>query len=534
MAQLVLALVSCSGGGSGSSGGSAPPPPPSNNGFAGTLTYKNDNARTGQNRNETVLTPANVNSTRFGKLFSFAVDGYAYAQPLYVPSVQIPDKGAHNIVYVATEHNSVYAFDADNRSSAPLWQVNLGPAVPFADVLNDDIVPEIGITGTPVIDAQSNTLYVVAKTKESGGYFQRLHALDIATGAEKFGGPVEIKASVLGTGDGGDGTTVPFNALRENQRMALLLANGIAYIAFASHGDNDPYHGWVLGYSASTLQQAAVFNDTPDGDRGGIWQSAAGPSADASGNIYVISGNGAFDADSGGRDFGDTFLKLSAGAGGLTVLDSFTPFDQMFFSNNDLDVGSTGALLLPDQTSAHAHLLIGGSKKGLLYLVDRDNMGRFDPNTDRVVQTVSVVTNPNDITQGIFSTPAFWENHVYVLAVRDALKSFSFNGSLLSTLPTSQASDTFAFPGGQTTISSNGSTNGIVWVLDVSGFRISDPAILFAHDATDVSRLLYRSDQAANFRDQAGPAVKFTVPTVANGKVYVGTQTELSVYGLLP
>lgn len=503
--------------------------------FSGTFTHRNDNARTGQNLQEFTLTPVTVNQTQFGKIFSCAVDGYVYAQLLYVQNLAIPGQRAHNVVFVATEHDSVFAFDADNAACAQLWTTSfIDPSsgistVPSIDVGSDDIVPEIGITGTPVIDPQSQTLYVVAKTKENGTYVQRLHALDTTTGAEKFGGPAVIQASLPGTGDGTDGANILFDALHQNQRAALLLANDVVYIAFASHGDVDPYHGWLLGYDAATLQQVAIFNATPNGSRGGIWQSGGGPSADASGNIFVITGNGTFDADAGGTDFGDSFLRLTQSVGVLTPVDFFTPFNQADLEAADIDLGSTGPVLLPDQAGTdHPHLVLGAGKDGNAYLVDRDNMGKFNStDNSQIVQTLTVSAN------GVFGSPAFWENNIYFLPVLDVLKAFQLSSGLLSTTPTSEASAVFGYPGASPVISANGSTNGIVWVLDNSAFATSDPAVLYAYDATDVTRELYDSTQAGS-RDQAGPAVKFTVPTVANGKVYVGGQNQVTVFGLLP
>ena len=302
------------------------PPPPS---VAGVFTYHNDNLRTGQNLNETTLTWANVNQAQFGKKFSYPLDGIAYASPLYVANVSIPAQGVHNVVYVATEHDSVYAFDADGLTPTPLWKVSFinPPAVttvPAADTGECcDIAPEIGITGTPVIDQGPGTLYVVAKTKEGTNYVQRLHALDITTGAEKFGGPKVIQASVPGNGDGNDGKgNVPFNALRENQRPALLLSNGVVYIGFASHGDNGPYHGWVLGYDATTLQQVMAYNNTPNGGEGGIWQSGGGLAADSAGNLYFVAGNGTFDANTGGVDYGESVEKISPSGAGIGLFHS--------------------------------------------------------------------------------------------------------------------------------------------------------------------------------------------------------------------
>ena len=501
--------------------------------YSSMLTYRNDNARTGQNRNEVSLTPATVRSTTFGKLFSYPVDGHLYAQPLFVSGVEIPGQGIRNVVYAATEHDSVYAFDADGRTTQPLWLVSfIDPragvtAVSSEDVECRDLVPEIGITGTPVIDSESGTLYVVAKTKENGNFFHRLHALDIGTGAEKFGGPVVIQASVQGTArDSDTDGKVRFNSQRANQRAALLLSRGFVYVAFASFCDNDPYHGWVLGYNASTLQLAAVFNTTPNGERGGIWQAGGGLSADSDGNIYAVTGNGTFDADLGGVDFGDSVLKLSPNGGGLTLADFFTPFNQASLELRDKDLGSGGALLLPDQPgTAHSHLAVAGGKDGVLYLLDRDNLGRFHAGDDsQIVQSFLVSSH------GIVSTPAFWENHLYILGKGEDLKSFRVSDGRLSDSPTSRSGTVFGYPGATPAISSNGSTDGIVWVLKNTP---GSPAVLYAYEATDVSRELYNSSQAG-MRDEPGPAVKFTVPTVVNGKVYVGTQSQLAVFGFLP
>ena len=505
--------------------------------YPGAFTYHNDVARTGQNLQETVLSTGNVNAAQFGKLFSYAVDGFVYAAPLYVENLAIPNQGFHNVVYVATEHDSVYAFDADRDIGAPLWQVSFinPPAgvttVPNEDVLSGDIVPEIGITGTPVIDPSSGTLYVVAKTKEIGDYVQRLHALDITTGAEKFGGPVVIQASVPGTGDGNDGNGyVPFNPLRQHNRSGLVLSNGVVYLPFASHGDNGPYHGWLLGYDAGTLVQVRVFNTSPNAGLGGIWQAGGAPAVDPNGDIFLETGNGGFDADApGGLDYGDSFLRLSTSGGSLSVADYFTPFDQYQLELIDLDLGSGAPIVLPDQNSPAPHLLVGAGKSGTIYLVDRDNMGHFHAGQDsQIVQSL-----PN-AGVSLFGTPAYWQSNVYFLGQGNVLKAYRLFNGLLSASPVSQADTYFGFPGGTPAISANGSTNGIAWALQTDGYYWDLPSILHAYDAADVSRELYNSDQASGGRDVPGAAVKFTVPTVANGKVYVGTQTELDVYGLLP
>jgi hypothetical protein len=497
-----------------------------------------------------------VSGSTFGKLFSCSVDAEVYAQPLYVANFAIAG-GTHNIVLVATQNDSVYAFDADAKPCVQYWKKSfLGPGittVPPSDVIETgDINTKIGVLGTPVIDPATGTLYVVAKTKETVGtgcsagspcYVQKLHALNLATGAEKLNGPANISSaiSVLGSGDASDpdcpGATaghVQFCALRENQRPGLLLLNGKVYIAWASHGDNDPYHGWVIGYSAADLTQAPVlFNTTPDGGRGGIWMTGTGPAADAAGNIYVITGNGTFDTAAPRTNYGDSFVKLTAG---LSVADFFTPANQDFLNGNDFDVGSGGAIVV-DSTGPSPHLLIGGDKQGVLYVIDRDNMTGFNSGGDQILQTVPITTGPACIICGIFSTPAFWEGNLYVIAIGDVLKQYTLANSSLSLLPVRQAGDMFGIPGASPAVSANGATNGIVWAVDATNngtnsSSTSAPAILYAYDATNVTTKLYSSPTSG--ANAAGNAVKFVVPTVANGKVYLGTQGELSVFGLLP
>ena len=532
-ASALLVLYACSRGGPAAS-------------FTGVFTQRYDAQRTGQNREEFILTPSNVTDSTFGKLFACAVDGEVYAQPLYVANFAIAG-GTHNVVLVATMNDSVYAFDADASSCVPYWQKSfLGTGVtpvPPADTgENGDINTIIGITGTPVIDPATGTLYVVAKTKEPTGYFQRLHALDLATGSEKFDGPADISSAITvpGSGDTGEATcpgsagNVPFCPLRENQRPGLLLLNGTVYVAWASHGDIQPYHGWVIGYDAADLTQAPiVFNTTPNGGLGGIWMTGTGPAADADGNIYVITGNGTFDTMGTRTNYGDSFIKLRTADGGLSVGDFFTPANQSILDSNDFDVGSGGALVV-DSAGAHPHLVIGGDKQGVLYVIDRDNMTGFNPGGDQILQTVPITAGPACPICGIFSTPAFWEGRLYVVAVGDVLKQYTVANGVLSALPALQASDVFGFPGATPAISSNGATNGIVWALESTNNGTNGsgngPAILFAYDATSLNKLYSSPPNGAG---AAGNAVKFTVPTVANGKVYVGTQTELSVFGLL-
>lgn len=497
-------------------------------------TQHNDNYRTGQNTGETILTPANVNKTQFGKLFSQVVDGYVYAQPLYVPNVAIPSKGTHNVVYVATEHDSVYAFDADNKTGAnanPLWQVSfINPGagvnvVTSSDVSCNDLVPEIGVTGTPAIDLSTNTMYLVAKTKENGNFVHRVHALDITTGGEKFGGPIVVQAQVKGTADGSN--VVVFNPLREAQRTGLLVQNGVVYIGWASHCDIGPYHGWVLAYDAQTLQQKGVWNATPNGGLGGFWQAGAGLAADSRNLLYLASGNGTFDKDVGGKNFGDSIIKLGfSAAGKLIAKDYFTPHDQKFLENTDLDLGSGGVLVIPDRPGKkHPYVLVQVGKEGTVYLTNRNHMGHFNAADDS-----QIFQNLPGAVGGMWGMPAFWNNNVYFGGVSDNLKMFSFGpvAGLLSTTPVSNTGTFFNYPGTTPSISANGTSNGIAWALQTD----HNPEVLHAYDATNLSTELYNTTQNAA-RDNAGNAVKFVVPTVANGKVYVPAQKQLSVYGLL-
>jgi hypothetical protein len=511
--------------------------------FTGVYSWRNDNSLTGQNPQETHLTPSNVNSAQFGKLFGCTVDGQIYAQPLYVSNVAIPILGTRNVAYVATENDSVYAFDANASSCQILWQVSfINPAAGVTTVLpsdippEQDIVPVIGITGTPVIDPISATLYVVAKTKENGAYVQRLHALDLTDGAEKFGGPATIQATVSGSGDGSVAGELSFDSLTENQRSALLLANGNVYVAFDSYDDAPPFHGWLLAYNASDLTKGAVavFNSTPNGSNGGIGESGAAPSVDASGNVFVVTSDGnTFDANSGGNDYPETLLKLKLNST-PPVADYFTPWNEFTLNLPQKHFGSTGVLLLPDSAGGAVPLAVAGSQAGSLYLVNRNTLGGFNgPNgPDKVVQTLS-------FDGSIFGTPAYWagNNTVYLAAAGDNLRALPLISGTLSspscsTSPSSCSTDTFPLFGASPVISSNGTNfnSGIVWALDTSGYATSSPAILHAYKATNLANELYVSP--SNGTGTAGLAVKFAVPTVANGKVYVGTQNELSVFGL--
>ena len=501
-------------------------------------TSQYDNARTGAYLGEKTLTPQNVNAKQFGKLFKFTVDGDVYAQPLYVPDVEIPSKGKHNVIYIATENDSVYAFDAEGNSAAPLWQVSLASGkgaapVPAREVDCPFIRPVVGITSTPVIDLKAGTLYVLARTQQSAGllsgthYSQKLHALALTTGVEKFGGPVEIKASLPGSGAGSAGGSVEFDPLRENPRAALLLLNDAVYMTWASSCDVGPYHGWVMAYDAQTLKQKAVFNVSPDAEEGGIWAGDTGLTADSAGNIFVATGNGKFDAASKGRDYGDSMLKLSLGADGLAVRDYFTPENQEQLNRSDSDLGSGGPLLLPDQPGPHQHLLLIGGKGGTIYLLDRDRLGQYQ----RVTHADPLQTIP--AASDILSAMGYWNNHVYFLGSQDVLRDFVLEQGRL-TLKTSARGPKFTDPGATPTISANGTKNGIVWVIGTKTWNGGDrPAVLHAYDAANVQNELYHSEENS-VRDHAGTALRFTIPTVVNGRVYIGTKSEVDAYGLLP
>jgi len=510
--------------------------------FAGHLSWRNDPGLTGQNRQELALAPATLANGLFGKISSCAVDGQIYAQPLYAANLVVSSL-IRNVVYVATQHDSIYAFDADANPCQQIWKRSFldlaagDTPVPASNLPGSDISPEVGITGTPVIDRASGTLYVVARTKESGPsgpvYFQRLHALDIVTGNDKFGGPVVISASAPGDGDGNNGSgQVLFDPLLENQRAALQLTGGRVYVAFSGHGQADLFHGWLLVYDAATLAPAGVFNTTPNGSRGGFAQSGAGPSADAAGNVFAATGHGTFDAGLSPffrKNFGQTLLKLQFSPD-LAIMDTFTPYDQSSLTLNRNDLGSSGVLVLPDQIGApNPRLALAGAEHGVLYLLNRDSLGGFtaSPAPNQLIKTLNLARN-------IYGTPAYWQNTLYVAAAGDALKAFSLAGGALADAPSSQSSAIIAAPGASPTVSSNGASGGIVWILDTSGADSTPagPAVLRAYDASNLSRELYHSARKAG--DAAGPAVRLAVPTVANGKVYVGTQNELTVYGLLP
>lgn len=507
------------------------------------LTYHNDVARLGANTNETILTPATVAPANFGQIIHYPVDGYVYAQPLVLTGQTDTNGQPLNLVFVATQHDSVYAFNADSAdgpNGGLVWHTSfINPAanittVPSGDTGSGDIQPEVGITATPVIDAVAGVIYVEAKTKEPGNRFvHRLHALDVRTGNEMPGSPVVINATSKGTGDGSDGRgNVPFNSLRQMARPALTLvtppgfANPVVYISYASHGDNGPYHGWVLGYDAKTLVQLQSINVTPNGGLGGFWMAGNGPTVDANGNLYLITGNGTFTGDA--KNLGDSYVKLSTTNANLVVADWFTPFNQDSLNAADADLGSGGTLLLPDSvgSSAHPHLLVGCGKEGKIYLLDRDSLGHFHAGSDnQIVQSVPGVIG------GTWSSPAFFKNRIYYQGAGDTLKALAISNAAISPRILFQSPQGFGFPGATPTISANGDQNGIAWVIQSDGFGSRSPAVLHAYDAENLQNELYNSNINLS-RDNPGPAAKFVVPTVANGHVYVGSGNALAVYGI--
>jgi hypothetical protein len=571
-------------------------------------TYHNDNARSGRNLRESQLSPATVEKDTFGLLFRLKVDSDVYAQPLFLSGVPIGGK-AFDVVYVATERDSVYAFDAGTGNQ--LWRTSFlnEPTVTTmtsTDVSCGNIRPDIGITGTPVIkvdasDLSKSTLYVVAKTKEMitgrAVCVQRLHALDVVGGAERPNSPVTIGSQVIG-GDvietvsirgSGTGSNIPrefsqqgdndrrgnvrFFPLQQNQRPGLLLANDTVYIGWASHCDNTPYHGWLIGYDASTLKLTAVFNSTPSGGRGGIWASGAAPAADLAGNIYFSTGNGTFDSELNDQfypsrgNYGDSVVKLAVDSPaapningwGLRVVDYFTPFDQaqLGVDPEDFDLGSGGVILLDDQPSPLSHLLVLAGKKGVIYVLNRDRMGKFSPDSDvfppfkRTVQRIPVDPSGLSVIGDAYGMPAQFGSTLFMLGAprrdknktpiggergTDTMKAFTIAGSKLVLPPTSQTVTPFAVHTHSPSVSAKEAVGGIVWIITFDETDATNPAILHAYDATNLANELYNSEQvvvAGMPRDRAGPGIKFTVPTIANGKVFVGCQGQVTVYGKL-
>ena len=502
-------------------------------------TYHNDNSRDGLNASETILTPTNVSSATFGKLNMLGVDGVVDAEPLYLSAVTVGGQ-THNVLYVVTEHASVYAFDAD--SGTQLWKVSaLGSGETTSDNHGcSQITPEIGITSTPVIDRTkgvNGTMFVVAMSKDSkGAYHQRLHALDLTTGAETAGSPTEIAGTYPGTGDNSSGGNVVFAPGQYAERAGLLLMNSTIYLAWTSHCDARPYTGWVMGYSESTLQQTAVLNLTPNGNEGSIWMAGDGLAADSSGNIYFLDANGTLDAKDTvtgfpvNGDYGNAMIKLSTANNSLTVDDFFETYNSINESNNDVDLGSGGSLLLPDMVDAKGvvrHLMVGAGKDSNIYVGDRDNLGKYNSaNNDALYQELT-----SALPGGAWSMPAYFNYTVYYGGVGDYLKAFSITNALLGTTPSSKSATTFGYPGATPSVSANGVSNGIVWALESS---TGSTAVLHAYDATNLGKELYNSTQAAGGRDSFGTGNKFITPMIVNGKVYVGTPNGVAVFGLLP
>jgi len=501
------------------------------------LTYHYNVFRQGVTMQETTLTPSNVNSSTFGKLNFFTVDGKVDAQPLFI-NKQFINGSLSDTLYVVTENDSVYAFSV--TSGRQFWRVS---ALGSGESPSDDhgcgqISPQIGITDTPVIDkgrGPHGAMYFVAMSKDSSGhYHQRLHAIDLTSGAELFGGPVEIAATYPGTGDGSQNGQVIFNPAQFAERAALLEYGTNLYIAFTSHCDDRPYTGWVMAYDARTLTQLSVIDVTPNGNEGAIWMTGCGLAADSTGNIYFLDGNGTFDTTLNGSgfpingDYGNAFIKLSDSGGTLTVADYFNMHNTVQESNADEDLGSGGLIVLPDLTDNNGqvhHLAVGAGKDTNIYVVNRDNMGKFNPNNDNAIYQEIDGALPG----GVWSKPSYFNNTVYYGDVGDKMKAFTISNAKLSTSPTSQTSNTFPYPGTTPVISANPSMqNGIVWAVSNS-----NPAVLYAFDATNLATMLYNSNQAGS-RDQFGPGNKFITPIVANGRVFVGTQTGVAMFGLLP
>jgi hypothetical protein len=493
------------------------------------LTWHNDNSRTGQNLQETILTTANVNVSTFGKLFTIGVDGLVDGQPLYVPGLTIPGQGVHNVLYIATEHDSVYAVDADNGTVLKQVTLLVGSETTSDDRGCGQVTPEIGVTATPVIDPHSGphgTIYVVAMSKLTSGstvtYYQRVHALDLTTLAEEFGGPVEVAATYPGTGS--ESTFVP---AQHKDRAALLLANGIVYTSWSSHCDGGSYTSWVIGYNESTLSQETVLNLVPNGAQGGIWGSGSGPQADAAGNVYVPIGNGTFSNGAtnsqlngsgfpANGNYGNAYVKMSSSGGQLAVADYFTMSNSNAESGTDTDLGSGGGMLLPPLNDTNGHsrnLAVVAGKDGNIYVMDTSGLGKFNPNADEMYQQLTGV-----LPGGMWGSPAWFNGTLYYGDSGNALKAFAFSNGTFETSTGSQTSVTFPYPGTTPSISANGTSNGIVWATVGSG-----SAVLHAYNASNLSEELYNNNQAATGRDQFGNGNKFVFPTIVNGKVYVAS-----------
>jgi hypothetical protein len=519
------------------------------------LVHRYNLSRTAANNVETTLTLANVNQATFGKLRTLPVDGFVFAQPLFKHGVVIGGT-AHDVVFVATEHDSIYAFDA--ATGAQLWHTSYinppsiipqpyadtGDVIPPAGTPGGNLWPEVGITSTPTIDASSGTMFVVTKTKENGTTFFRLHAVDITTGLDRMPNVV-IAPTVAGRGDQSLNNQLTLDPTTHQQRPGLVLVNGVVYVAFGSSGDNFSWHGWLTGHRVSDLAQVTVWNATPNGYYGGIWSSGTAPSVDGAGNIYLPTGNGGYD---GATEFSSSIMRLTT-AGGLAVGDYFTPFNQRAISNADNDMAAAGLILLPDVagTPQHPHLLATSGKNGTIYLLDRDHLGGYStsmtPPDGQILQEIfnALGAYPVDNLSGFqinstdsYGTPTYWRDglghdHLYWGGIVDAVKSFDLVNGQIVMPPSSASADFFEFPGANPSISSNGNVNGILWAVQNS----PGAAILHAYDASNLNIQLWNSNQDLNGRDTLGPGVKFVVPTVVDGNVYVGAQSAVVVFGLL-
>jgi hypothetical protein len=513
-------------------------------------TWRYDLTHAGQNTSETALTPANVNPDSFGKLFSLKVDSTVYPQPLYIPNLKMSDGQTHNVLFIETSNDTIYAFDADSNGGAnasPIWKISLAAtdhgagagatAIPWQDTGSPDVAPTVGITGTPAIDVATNTMYAVAATKENGTYFSRLHAINITNGAEQPNSPVEIKASVAGTGNGSSGGQLAFSPLWENQRPALDFYNGHVYIGFGAHGDNGPWHGWLFAYDGTTLQQTAVLCLSPNGSGAGLWGSGAGFPIDSGatgGRMFLATGNGTrssppFDAKS---EYGESVVAFSLADGGLKPIDEFTPFNYQILNNHDWDLGAGGVLMVPDQQGTHPHVLLQGGKEGRIVVLDRDNLGGYaagaSSNTN-ALQDISTITTAG---VGFWATPTYWNGNIYLWAEKNVPMLFKMNTGVMDTEPDSQSTITSQFPDPTFSVSSNGTQDGIAWAVRSDQFNTNGPAVLYAWNANDLTKTIYESDSNAT-RDAAGPANKYSIPVVTNGKVYVAAHGEVDVYGLL-
>jgi len=515
------------------------------------LTWRYDQTHAGQNTSETALTTSNVNPDSFGKLFSVKVDSTVYPQPLYVPNLKMSDGQTHNVLFIETSNDSMYAFDADSNGGAnanPIWKVSLtatdhgaasgATAIPWQDTSSPDVAPTIGITGTPVIDPTTNTMYVVSNTKENGNYFARLHAIDITSGAERSGSPVEIKATVAGTGNGSSGGQLSFSPLWQNQRPALTLYNGYVYIGFAAHGDNGPWHGWLFSYNASTLAQNAVLCLSPNSYGAGIWASGAGMPIDSGatgGRMFIVTGNGPrtsappFGAST---SYGESVVAFSLANGGITPIDEFTPYNYQTLNNSDWDLGAGGLLMIPDQQGAHPHVAVIAGKEGRITVVDRDNLGGFASGASSNTNALQDISGLIPQAKGFWSTAAYWNGNVYMWAEYNVPMLFKMNTGVLDVSPDSKSTINTNWPSPTFSISSNGTQNGIAWAVRADQFNTSGPAVLYAWDANDLTKTIYQSDTNST-RDHAGPANRYSIPVVTNGKVYVATKGEIDVYGLL-